>query len=516
MNLHRSRLVQSICLAITGVLAISAPLAASAASTDTTASQMATKVLPYQTKPRVFVLTDIGNEPDDQMSLTRFLLYANEMDIEGLVATTSTWQREKVHVDMINLVLGHYGEVQPNLLKHAADFPTKSQLATVVAPGVAGYGLAATGKDKHTAGSDLLVKAIEKSTDPNRPLYINLWGGANTLAQALKDLSAKHPASAVKDLSKNLVVYAISDQDDAGFWVRENYPEITWIGDPSSQNGEDYARATWTGISGDRFYRNAPGADFTTVSQSWLDKNIRSKGPLGKGYLQYLFIMEGDTPSFLGLIRNGLNSERNPGWGGWGGRYIVRQPQHETRPFWSNGGDFYPGNLNAADTVKGVDGQQYTSNQATVWRWREAFQHDFAARMDWSIKDYASANHNPELVVNGDNGQEALFLTAKVGETLTLNAEGSKDPDGDKLSYHWFLYPEAGATQAQPVPFNELQGRLGEDFLQAPPILEISENTQSQAEVKALRAGTMHLILAVTDNGQPSLTSYRRIIISVK
>lgn len=88
----------------------------------------------------------------------------------------------------------------------------------------------ATGKSKQTAGSDLLVTVIEKSTDPNRPLHINLWGGANTLAQALKDLSAKYPASAVKDLSKNWVVCAISDQNDAGFWGRENYPEITWIG----------------------------------------------------------------------------------------------------------------------------------------------------------------------------------------------------------------------------------------------------------------------------------------------
>ena len=47
----------------------------------------------FHGKPRVLVLTDIGNEPDDQMSLTRFLLYSNEFDIEGLVATTSTWQK---------------------------------------------------------------------------------------------------------------------------------------------------------------------------------------------------------------------------------------------------------------------------------------------------------------------------------------------------------------------------------------------------------------------------------------
>ena len=47
----------------------------------------------FHGKPRVFVLTDIGNEPDDQMSLTRFLLYCNDFETEGLVAVTSTWQR---------------------------------------------------------------------------------------------------------------------------------------------------------------------------------------------------------------------------------------------------------------------------------------------------------------------------------------------------------------------------------------------------------------------------------------
>ena len=504
-----NNITKSLLLALAGAMALPA-------QAETSIAQMAGKVLPYQQKPRVFVLTDIGNEPDDQMSLTRFLLYSNEMNVEGLVATTSTWQREKVHTDMIDLVLGHYGEVQPNLLKHAAGFPTAKQLEQVVAPGLAAYGMAATGEGKNTAGSDLLVQAIEKSTDANRPLYITLWGGANTLAQALKDLSKKQPADKVQALTRNLVVYSISDQDDAGFWVREHYPEITYIVDPSSQNGEDYARATWTGISGDKYYRNAPGADFTTVSQHWLDQNIRNQGPMGKGYLQYLFIMEGDTPSYLGLIRNGLNSERNPGWGGWGGRYIVRQPQHEPHPIWSNGEDFYPGNPNAADTVTGVDGKQYTSNQTTVWRWREAFQHDFAARMAWSIKDFAAANHNPQVVVNGEDGQQAIFLTAKPGDVLTLDAAGSKDPDGDKLSYRWFLYPEAGSASAQPVAVSDVQGRRGEDNLNAPAVLTLADGNKPRAAVKAQRAGTEHLILAVTDNGKPSLTSYRRIIVSVK
>lgn len=487
-----------------------------AAVANESMQQIAGKTLPYQERPRVFILSDIGNEPDDQMSLTRFLLYSNELNVEGLVATTSTWQREKVHPDMIELVVNHYAEVQPNLLKHDPHYPAASLLKTLIASGQPAYGMAATGEGKNTQGSDLLLKSIEKSSDPAHPLFINLWGGANTLAQALIDLSKKHPAAQVDALTRNLVVYSISDQDDAGAWVRQHYPQITYIVDPSSQNGEDYARATWTGISGDKYYRNAPGADFTTVSQSWLDKNIRSKGPLGKGYLQYAFIMEGDTPAFLGLIRNGLNSDMNPGWGGWGGRYIVRQPQGETRPIWSNGGDFFPGNPNAADTVIGSDGQQYTSNQATIWRWRTAFQHDFAARMDWSIKDYAAANHNPLAVINGKTGKEVLNITAHVGETVTLSAKGSHDPDGDKLSYNWIRYPEATSAISHQVAMDQIVGKSGEDFLQKPPVLELSKNGKETIDVQVKNKGTEHIILAVTDDGSPALTAYRRIIITAQ
>ena len=50
----------------------------------------------YRGRARLVVLTDIGNEPDDQMSFVRLLLYSNEIELEGLVATTSTWQKDKL------------------------------------------------------------------------------------------------------------------------------------------------------------------------------------------------------------------------------------------------------------------------------------------------------------------------------------------------------------------------------------------------------------------------------------
>src|SRR5204863_6425681 len=133
--------------------------------------------------------------------------------------------------------------------------------------------------------------------------------------------------------------------------------------------------------------------------------------------------------SFLGLIDNGLASFMNPTFGGWGGRYVWRQFYGETRPSWTQGGDAYPGKDNSRDTVVGIDGRRYTSDQATIWRWRTAFQHDFAARMDWTVKDSRGANHNPQVVVNGAAGKAPVLVNATVGVPLTLDAAGTRDPD---------------------------------------------------------------------------------------
>lgn len=281
----------------------------------------------FHAKNRIFVLTDMGNEPDDQMSMVRLLTYANELDIEGLVATTSTWKRSEPETTNIKAIIKAYQQVRPNLLKNAKGWPTAKSLTQVVTTGQPQYGMADVGEGKLSPGARALINAVDKKDD--RPLWVSLWGGANTLAQALYHVRATRSNAQLLTFEHKLRVYSISDQDDAGPWIRKNFPEIIYIVKPSSPNGGEYASATWTGIAGDRYYQNGQGADFSEVTNEWLDKNIRSKGPLGKHYLRYAFIMEGDTPSYLGLIPNGLNSARSPSWGGWGGRYIYRQPYGE-------------------------------------------------------------------------------------------------------------------------------------------------------------------------------------------
>jgi hypothetical protein len=214
-------------------------------------------------------------------------------------------------------------------------------------------------------------------------------------------------------------------------------------------------------------------------------------------------------------LNNGLASYRNPGWGGWGGRYIFRQPFGEPRPFWTQGGDCFPGKPNSRDTVTGVDCHSYTSDQATIWRWRKAFQHDFAARMDWTLKEFAEANHNPVAVVNGDTTKNPLFIKSKVGVSISLSAQGSSDPDGDVITYHWFYYEEAASAISKAVAPEEIVGKRGEEYLNVLPKVRLNGHDLETVKVAPQTPGVAHIILAVEDGGSPSLTSYRRIILEI-
>jgi hypothetical protein len=491
-------------------IAFGVAVALAAAGPAAAAPPSPTAVDSTRGKPRVLVLSDIGNEPDDQMSFTRFLVYSNRLQVEGLVATTSTWQRTAVRTDIMDTVIDHYAQVRDNLATHARGFPTADQLRALVKPGQPGYGLGAVGSDKMTAGAQQIITAADRPDA--RPLWITVWGGANTLAQALLHVRETRTPEQVEQFVSKLRVYSISDQDDAGPWIRREFPDLFYIVKPSTPDGDEYSTATWTGISGDAFYENGDGADFTTVTNEWLDKHIRSKGPLGAAYPDYAFIMEGDTPSFLGLIDNGLASWRSPSWGGWGGRYVFRQPYGETHPIWTQGGDAFAREW-SKDTVIGVDGDKHTSDQATIWRWREAYQHDFEARMDWTVRSYRRANHNPRVRVNGVGGTRPVTVDAVIGKALTLTASGTRDPDGDHLRYRWFFYPEAGAGTGQSRAVVKVRDGTGQTA-KIEPTSTCPPFWLPEVPCTA-KTGVAHVILAVTDTGSPTLTSYRRVMLTV-
>ncbi len=247
--------------------------------------------------PRVLIISDIGNEPDDQMSLVRLLLYSNQLDVEALVAATSTWQKTAVHPETMRALIRAYGQVRSNLLLHAQGWPTAEDLDLRVFSGPPAYGMAAVSAENISEGAQAIIQAADR--DDRRPLWISIWGGANPLAEALLRVRSMRSAAEVDRFVEKLRVYSISDQDDAGPWIRREFPSLFYIVQPSTPTGGDYYYATWTGISGDVYYRNGAGAGFTTVTNEWLEANIRTKGPLGKMYPRFAFIMEGDTPSYL-------------------------------------------------------------------------------------------------------------------------------------------------------------------------------------------------------------------------
>jgi hypothetical protein len=439
-------------------------------------------------KTRILILTDIENEPDDAQSLVRFLLYANQFDVEGIVATTSCWQRDQTAEWRIHEIVDAYGKVRDNLEKHEKGYPTHAFLKEKIKKGYPDFGMAAVGEGKDSEGSDLIIEVVDK--DDPRPVWIPVWGGANCLAQALWKVQQTRTEEEVKKFVEKIRVYTISDQDNAGPWMRNTFKDLFYIVSPGfhENGGDSYFYSTWIGIAGERHYHFASGANKYIIDNDWVDNNIQNHGPLGAQYPDIAYIMEGDTPSFLYLINNGLGSPEHPNRGSWGGRYELYQPptrifyhEPEEREIWTDTEDWVE-----------VDGTVYIDRRATIWRWRNHFQNDFAARMDWTINDYKNANHPPVAKLAHANA-----ITAKPGEAIELNASTSTDPDGDKLSYQWIHYREAGTH---------------------PAWIKIDEPEKANTTVtlpKVKEPATVHFVVAVTDDGVPKLTRYQRVIFTI-
>jgi hypothetical protein len=444
-------------------------------------------------KPRVVVLTDIEADPDDTESMIRFLTYCNEWDVEALIATTSIHQKTRVAPESILRVLDAYAKVQPNLLKHEPGYPSAAFLRARVKHGLAVYGMEGVGAGHDSQGSESIVKILEKPDD--RPVWFCVWGGPNTLAQALWKIRNSLSAEAAAKIYKKVRIYTISDQDDSGPWIRKTFSSIFFVVTP----GYNYGRATWLGMS-----FGMPGSNTDVVSPEWLARNIQQgHGPLGAAYPDVAYGMEGDTPSFLNLIDNGLSDAEHPDYGGWGGRYEFYLPpfgdsntgrfkrpnwpkdEPETRPIWTNAVD---------SVISPVDKTGYASSQASIWRWRVDYQNDFAARMAWTTKSYKECNHPPipKLAV-------PERFTVKSGEHFHLSAAGTTDPDGDSMSFLWFQYSEAGTYKGH-VSFAPYASNLYDLPVTAPVVDS---------------AATIHFILKVTDKGTPALTRYKRVIVTV-
>jgi hypothetical protein len=214
---------------------------------------------------RIIVLTDIENEPDDAQSLIRFLLYSNQWDTEGLIATTSCWMRDRTAAWRIYEILEAYEKVQPNLLKHESGYPAADYLRDKVKEGIPKFGMEGVGPGQDSDGSEWIISVIDQ--DDDRPVWVQAWGGVNTLAQALWKLKHTRPEREVEAIVKKLRVYTISDQDNSGPWIRRTFPGLFYIVSPGfhENNETAYHYATWTGIAGERWYNYPTGADTSII-----------------------------------------------------------------------------------------------------------------------------------------------------------------------------------------------------------------------------------------------------------
>jgi hypothetical protein len=430
---------------------------------------------------RLIVLTDISSlmqneaEPDDGQSMTRLMLYSNDLDIEGLIATSNMGHGQRTRPELIRQVIAAYGKVRPSLLLHGAGYPEADALASVVKAGTPAAGPKvpveeSIGEGKDTEASDWIIKVVDRQ-DP-RPVWIAIWGGSADLAQALWHVRATRSSEQLNAFIGKLRVHMVYDQDKTGPWIRQEFPSL-------------YCIFRHHGIRG--MYR---GGDTTLVGSRWVRTNIRHHGALGDLYVEYHGgdiwgrqlgrvngIKEGDTPSFLYLLRNGLNEPDHPEWGNWSGRF---QKDNAAGGLWTE----------AVDSIANYK-TDMDPRMAALYRWRPAWQADFAARLDWCVKSFADANHAPQ-VMGGTQRAEV-----ESGKKVRLSVHAS-DPDKDELEYHWFFYPEEG-TYRGPLPVITARG-----------------NTATFRAPLSASSETLHVIVEVTDNGEPALTSYQRFVVSIQ
>jgi hypothetical protein len=414
-------------------------------------------------KPRVINMTDLGADPDDEQSLVRFLTMSNEYDIEGLIVCTSCWKQSQSNTAMLTKLLNAYGQALTNLNIHAKGFPSLAYLQSVSKLGQPGFGMANVGAGKDSPGSNLIIAAVDK--EDSRPIWINCWGGANTLAQALWKVKSTRTPDEVNQFVSKIRVYDILGQDDAGAWITKNFPNL--------------------------FYIRFLGVYSWQPNDSWVATNIQSKGPLGTVYPNKAWAIEGDTPAFLYEYLNGLSNPEHVSWGSWGG-HCNGIKKSAVRGM--TGGAVY--NESQYDPYYMFSDASEGGN--SIGRWSTAINDDFAARMIWSVTDnYAGANHFPFAVVNGDSTRQVLRLTAKPGSKVELSAVGSSDPDGNSILYNWTFYREAGTFSGNVTIQN---------YTTAKPTITIPLNANDTE---------LHVILELRDSGTPSLYAYRRVIIDV-
>ena len=473
--------------------------------------------------PRTIVTTD--GEIDDVDTFIRMLMYSNEYHLEGLVYSSSMWHYKgdgkgtkfisememtrKMYGEKTDLrwpgvhwiqdLLQAYAQVHPNLILHDKNYPTPAYLNSLVKVGNIDF----EGEMEQVTEGSEWIKSKLLDKDPN-PIYLQAWGGTNTIARALKSIEEQYAADKnwpiIKaKVSKKAIIYTVMDQDATyKNYIGGHWPEIRVFYNAHQFGSFAYPWKRIMPKATQPYFEGAYMANRIILDHGPLLKMYYSYGDGQKqagddehihgdiskiknaqwgDFSQYDFISEGDSPAFLHLVDVGLNNLNNPSFGGWGGRFV----QAKDNPF------RFEDNDEAADFNPETGKMDINYSQT---RWLIAAQEDFAARADWCVKSYADANHAPQITV-----KEGMFLTAKPGQELLINIE-TRDPDRNGIKLKAWAYPEAGSGKAGVA----IGGKMA--------TISIPDN--------AKLGDSYHVVIEGTDNGIPALTRYRRVVIQIR
>ena len=483
------------------------------------------------TRPRTIVTTDL--ECDDMDSMLHLLLYANDIDIAGIVVSASQhhWTGDGEHtmsevIDsyiqngdltewrpmevnwVYDLLRNEYSEVYPNLVKHDPDYPSPGELIERTKIGNIEF----EGDYREpTEGSDYIMEIL--LDDDMRDLYLQAWGGTNTIARALLSIEETYKDTDQWEeiqakVNQKAVIISWGDQDNAyADYIAVNWPDIrrlycvtSGVGYGSSNSVtvpyREYFRADWLTenikfghgalmgkylLFGDGTYYEGetPSNQFGFMETLGMEDCWLSWMGGADAFNRYDFISEGDSPCWMFLIPVGLRGLEDTTYGSWGGRLGLNEERGTV------------GAISEYDPTLG----EYTSGYS-VHRWFPAFMNDWAARADWCVAtNYEDANHEP--VVTAD----VLDFEAYPGATVELSASAT-DPDGDELAYDWFVYTDACTYSGANAAYLDVWAHG-------------VNATSFTVPADAQPGDVFNIVFEATDNGEPALTRYAQAIVTV-
>ena len=500
------------------------------------------------TKIRTIITQDA--EVDDQNSLRHFLLYANEVEVQGIVQSSSKFhwigvpgaskkdvKRSEFEfegevtgpydqpyrwpgTDWMMREIDDYAKDYVNLVKHDPDFPTPDYLRSVTKVGNIGY----EGEmDAPTEGSELIRKRI--LDDDPRTLYVQVWGGTNTLARALLDIQNAYentpewPALREK-IMKKVIITACGEQDPTyRSYIAENWPEMQfvktlqmrsyaypWFVMPEGES-KDTLRAAFmkseimngksaladgycTWLDGKVYEGEGPAGQFGSnknIVNEWFGAKMGLPKPE-----PFDFLSEGDSPTFFLLFPCwGFRTLENFAWGGIAGRYHRVSDQFNSKGEALNVWDV------SMDSYTDRDGN--VSEVESMWPYIADIQRDFAARVGWcSAASYEKAEHAPKLEI-----VEGLNLSAAPKETVSVHAKAYMKPDCGidaelPLTVSFKLYEEASAACVKEAALS-----CG------------SETAHLTIPSSAKPGDEFHLIVKAAAAGHHRLVRYQQVVVTV-